>query len=48
LIPAGQQPAFLTGSQLRPMLSAAGQRGFKSLPPEVTAYIDQLKRTHRI
>jgi len=48
LIPAHAQPSFLVGSQLRPMLSAAGQRGFKSLPPDVTAYIDQLKRSHGI
>jgi membrane protein required for colicin V production len=48
LIPASQQPGYLTGSQLRPILSMAGQRGFKSLPPDVIAYIDQLKRTHRI
>ena len=37
LVPADRQPAFLNGSQLRPLLSAAGQKGFKSLPPEVTA-----------
>ena len=44
LVPAERQPAFLTGSQLRPLLSAAGQKGFKSLPPELTASIDRLKR----
>jgi membrane protein required for colicin V production len=48
LIPAHAQPSFLVGSQLRPILSAAGQRGFKSLPPDVAAYLDQLKRSHRI
>jgi membrane protein required for colicin V production len=48
LIPPHLQPAFLTGSQLRPMLSAAGQKGFKSLPPKATAMIDQFKRDHRI
>lgn len=48
MIPAKAQPSFLAGSHLRPMLSKAGQTGFKSLPPEVTAYIEQLKRTHRI
>jgi hypothetical protein len=26
----------------------AGQRGLKSLPPDVTAYIDQLKRERRL
>jgi membrane protein required for colicin V production len=48
LIPPAVQPAFLTGSQLRPMLSVAGQKGFRSLPPEAIAYADQLKRDHRI
>ena len=48
LIPATVQPEFLAGSQLRPILSMAGARGVKSLPPEVTAAIDQLKRDHRI
>ena len=44
MIPPGVEPAFLAGSQLRPPLSAAGQAGVKQLPPEVTAYIDRLKR----
>ena len=44
LVPADRQPAFLTGSQLRPLLSAAGQKGFRSLPPDVAATIDRLKR----
>jgi membrane protein required for colicin V production len=48
LIPPTIQPAFLVGSHLRPMLSAAGKKGFKSLPPEATAMIDQFKRDHRI
>ena len=48
LVPIDHQPAFLSGSQLRPLLSAAGQRGFRSLPPDVTATIDRLKREHRI
>jgi membrane protein required for colicin V production len=48
LIPADRQPSFLTGSRLRPMLSAVAQTGVKSLPADVTAYIDQLKRTHRM
>jgi membrane protein required for colicin V production len=48
IIPADRQPAFLTGSQLRPILLIAGQQGLKSLPPDVTAYIDQLKRERRI
>jgi membrane protein required for colicin V production len=48
MIPPGVQPAFLAGSQLRPPLSAAGQAGVKALPPEVTAYIDRLKRERGI
>lgn len=48
LVPADRQPAYLTGSQLRPWLSMAGQKAYRSLPPEVTAYIDRLKRNRRI
>ncbi len=48
LVPADRQPAFLAGSQLRPLLSVAAQKGFKSLPPDVLAYIDRLKRDRRI
>jgi membrane protein required for colicin V production len=48
LVPIDHQPAFLTGSQLRPLLSAVGQKGFHSLPPDVTATIDRLKREHHI
>ena len=48
LVPSDRQPAFLNGSQLRPLLSAAGQRGFRSLPPEVAATIDRLKKDQRI
>jgi len=44
VIPAGRDPAFLQGSQLRPVLSMAGREGLKSLPPDVTAAIDRLKR----
>ena len=48
LIPPDREPAFLRGSQLRPMLSMAGQMGLKSLPPETTAFIDQLKKDRRL
>jgi membrane protein required for colicin V production len=48
LVPVGRQPAFLTGSQLRPLLSAAGQKGFRSLPPDLAATIDRLKRERQI
>jgi membrane protein required for colicin V production len=43
LIPVGQQPSFLEGSQLRPIFSSAGQRGFRSLPTEAMAAIDHLR-----
>jgi membrane protein required for colicin V production len=48
IIPSDRQPAFLTGSQLRPILLLAGQKGLKSLPSDVTAYIDRLKSAQRI
>jgi membrane protein required for colicin V production len=48
LVPADREPAYLAGSQLRPWLSMAGQRGFRSLPPDVAAYIDRLKKDQRI
>ena len=48
IIPSYRQPAFLQDSQLRPIFSAAGQRGFRALPPELTATIDRLKHEQRI
>jgi len=48
LVPVDHQPAFLTGSQMRPLLSAAGQKGFRSLPDDITATIDRLKRERQI
>ncbi|GAC1643844.1 MAG: CvpA family protein [Bradyrhizobium sp.] len=48
LVQPDRQPAYLAGSQLRPLLSVAGQTGFKSLPPDVVAYIDRLKKDRRI
>jgi membrane protein required for colicin V production len=48
LLPPRVTPSFLAGSQLRPLLSEAGQRGFKKLPPEAASYIEQLKRTQRL
>jgi membrane protein required for colicin V production len=44
IIPADRQPSFLIGSKLRPYLSAVGQAGVQSLPPEVADYIDRIKR----
>jgi membrane protein required for colicin V production len=48
LVPADRQPSYLTGSRLRPVFSAAGQMGLKSLPPDITAYVDRLKKDQRI
>jgi membrane protein required for colicin V production len=48
LVPAARQPAYLTGSQLRPWFSAAGHQGFKSLPSDAVATIDRLKKDGRI
>jgi membrane protein required for colicin V production len=48
VIPAGQDPAFLNGSRLRPLLTMLGQRTLKSLPQDVTEYVDQLKRERGI
>ena len=48
LVPANLQPAFMTGSRLRPVLSAAGQMGVKSLPPDLVAAIDRLKKDRHI
>jgi membrane protein required for colicin V production len=44
LIPAGRQPTFLSNSRLKPILSLAGQKGLKSLPPDIMAFLDQLKK----
>ena len=48
IIPAGRDPQFLAGSKSRPMLSVAAQYGVRSLPPEVSAHIDRLKRQRGI
>ena len=48
LIPADRQPPYLVGSRLRPLFSAAGQMGLKSMPPDITSYVDRLKRDRRI
>lgn len=44
VIPADHQPQFLASSRLLPYLSTAGRAGLRSLPPEVQANIDRLKR----
>ena len=48
LVPASRQPAFMAGSRLRPLLSAAGQLGVRSLPPDLVAAIDRLKKDRHI
>ncbi len=48
IIPNDRQPAILRESSLKPILSRAGQQGLRSLPPELAAYIDQLKRDQKI
>ena len=48
LLPANRQPAFLNGSQLRPLFSAAGAMGIRSLPADVAATIDRLKKERQI
>jgi membrane protein required for colicin V production len=48
LVPGDRQPAFLTGSQLRPLLSIAGQKGLGALPPDVAATVTRLKQAQRI
>jgi len=48
VVPADRQPSYLAGSRLRPLLSVAGQTGVRSLPPEVAATIDRLKKDRQI
>ncbi|KJC57894.1 membrane protein [Bradyrhizobium sp. LTSPM299] len=48
LVPPANQPQFLNGSQLRPLFSAVGQTGIRSLPPEATMAIERLRRERRI
>jgi len=48
IIPSGREPDFLRGSRLRPILSEAGRMGLRTLPPDVTDYIDRLKRERGI
>ena len=48
LVPADRQPAYLAGSALRPLLSKAGQMGFRSLPSEIAAAIDRIKKDRQI
>lgn len=46
IIPPGREPEFLASSRLRPILSEAGRQGLRQLPPDVTEFIDRVKREH--
>jgi membrane protein required for colicin V production len=48
IIPSNFEPAFLRGSQLRPILSMAARQGLKSLPPEATEFIERLKQNPQL
>lgn len=48
IIPAKREPAWLVQSQLRPLLSAAGEHGVRNLPPDVIAQVDRIKRERGI
>jgi membrane protein required for colicin V production len=48
IIPPGREPVFLSTSHLRPILSQAGQQGLRKLPPDITDFIDRLKRERGI
>jgi membrane protein required for colicin V production len=48
IIPRKQEPGWLAQSQLRPLLAAAGETGVRSLPPDVVAQIDRMKKDRRI
>jgi len=48
LVPADREPSYLVGSRLRPMFSAAGQMGLRSLPPDLAATVERLKKERRI
>jgi membrane protein required for colicin V production len=48
IIPPKQRPGWLAQSQLRPILSAAGEQGVRKLPPDVIAQIDRMKKERGI
>jgi membrane protein required for colicin V production len=48
LVPRDREPKYLEGSRLRPLLSAVGQTGFRSLPPDALAAIDRLKKERHL
>jgi membrane protein required for colicin V production len=48
LVPLAGQPQFLNGSQLRPLFSAVGQKGFRALPSDVVMTIERVRRERHI
>jgi membrane protein required for colicin V production len=48
IIPPKKAPGWLTQSQLRPILAAAGEQGVRKLPPDVVAQIDRMKKERGI
>jgi membrane protein required for colicin V production len=48
IIPFDREPAFLTESRLRPILSAAGHQGLRTFPPDVVDLIERFKRERRM
>ncbi|MGG6496174.1 UNVERIFIED_CONTAM: CvpA family protein, partial [Bacteroidetes bacterium 56_B9] len=48
LLPDARQPQVLRESHLKPALSLCGRLGLRSLPPELAAQIDQMKRSRGI
>lgn len=48
LLPDERQPQLLRESRLKPALSLCGRLGLRSLPPELAAQIDQVKRSRGI
>lgn len=48
IIPPKQRPAWLAQSHLRPILTAAGEQGVRTLPPSVIAQIDRMKKERGI
>ncbi len=48
IIPPKKAPGWLAQSQLRPILSAAGEQGVRKLPPDIMAQIDRMKKERGI
>jgi membrane protein required for colicin V production len=44
IIPPGREPSWYAESKLRPLLLMAGEKGLRTMPPQLADYIDRLKR----